>query len=454
MSSLQIFNTLSAQKERFEAQNHPVVSFYACGVTVYDHCHIGHARAYVAFDVARRHLEALGFKVNYVQNFTDIDDKIIARAAELGESVEVLTTRFIASYHEDMDQLNILRATAYPLATQSIADMQALISTLLADGVAYEAGGDVCFDVSKFPSYGKLSKKVLDELEAGSRVAVSDQKRNPFDFVLWKKAKPGEPAWPSPWGEGRPGWHIECSAMAMKALGETLDIHAGGEDLVFPHHENEIAQSECVTHKPFARYWLHNGFVTIKNQKMSKSEKNFFTIKEILNQFPGDVLRFFLLKSHYRTPLAFSTEGLQEAQVALTKLKTAVEKYPEEIPVNHPEKAKAEGLAQRFVDAMNDDFNTAEALGYLFDLSHLVNAHQFGGALLRRLGDRLGIFYRPLETQTASAEALAVLETRWQAKQNRDFKTADALRGTLLDQFGIVVEDAKDGYTWKYTTPS
>ncbi|NBV42779.1 cysteine--tRNA ligase, partial [bacterium] len=298
-----IYDTLEAKKKKFEPLNGSVVTFYACGVTVYDYCHIGHARVYVTTDCIRRVLAYAGYSVRYIQNFTDIDDKIINRANEAGVTVDQLTARYIDAYFEDMDRLGIQRADAYPRATEYVKQMLDLIQRLLDAGNAYQIpSGDVVFSVGTFSNYGKLSKKKLDDLEAGARVDIDSEKRHPGDFVLWKSAKPGEPAWDSPWGKGRPGWHIECSAMAMDELGPTIDIHAGGEDLVFPHHENEICQSECVTGKPFVRYWVHNGFVTIRDEKMSKSLGNFKTLRDVLAEYDGDVVRFFLLKVHYRSP--------------------------------------------------------------------------------------------------------------------------------------------------------
>ncbi len=318
--SIYLYNTLSGKKEVFVPSNPPEVTFYTCGVTSYDYCHVGHARVYVVFDCIRRHLAYRGYSVRFVQNFTDIDDKIIKRSNELGEDWRSLTDRFIAACLEDLVALNVLPAESYPRATAYIDQMQALISVLIDKKAAYVAGGDVYFSVAAFPDYGKLSKKVLEDLVAGSRVGVSDIKKDPLDFVLWKSAKPGEPSWESPWGAGRPGWHIECSAMVLSSFGETIDIHAGGQDLIFPHHENEICQSECATGKSFSRYWLHNGFVTIRDEKMAKSAGNFFTIRDLLAKYSGEVVRFFLLKTHYRSPLGFSLEGLDESAQALSRL--------------------------------------------------------------------------------------------------------------------------------------
>ena len=449
MRDLVLYNTLTRKQETFVPRVLGQVSFYVCGVTVYDFSHLGHARAYVAFDCIRRYLQHVGYSVRFIQNFTDIDDKIIARAHENNESCDALTSRFIDAYFEDMKALNVLPATHYPKATAYVQSMIRLIEGLLENGSAYvTATGDVCFSVESFPDYGKLSKKVLEDLEAGNRVGVDQSKKNPFDFVLWKMAKPGEPVWDSPWGPGRPGWHIECSAMAIDELGDSIDIHAGGEDLIFPHHENEIAQSECFTGKPFAKYWLHNGFVTIRNEKMSKSLKNFFTIRDILKDWDGEVIRFFLLKVHYRSPIQFSEEGLEEAKQALERLRNTLIT----VPICEPTleyKAQFDSSVLGFHNAMSDDFNYAEALGFLFEINKLVHVSQSGGSVLQELGQLLGLFYSGLSNEDVFPEIQSLIEARADAKRAKDFAKADALRGQLLSEFGIELKDTPKGVQWR-----
>jgi cysteinyl-tRNA synthetase len=446
MSNLKLYNTLSKEKETFKPIVENSVSFYLCGVTVYDDCHIGHARAYVSFDIVRRFLEYSNYDVTFVQNFTDIDDKIIKRAQELGVSCDELTQKYIQHYYRDMDKLGIKRAHKYPKATKYIGEMIKLIKTLIEKGVAYELHGDVCFSIDTFPDYGKLSKKVLDELEAGTRVVVDKDKKNPLDFVLWKQAKPDEPSWDSPWGKGRPGWHIECSAMAIKELGQSIDIHAGGIDLIFPHHENEIAQSESCTGKTFSKYWLHNGFVNIKNEKMSKSLGNFITLQEILTQYPGEVLRFYLMKSHYRSMLNFSPEGVDEAKQALQRLHQTLKIVSNEA-IPETNKDAFSKLENRFMAAMNDDFNTPEAIGILFDLSKLINTIKSGTCLLKKLGDILGLFYDDIidDDVEMTEELQLLLDKRNKAKAAKDFATSDEVRDTLLKDFQLKIEDSREG---------
>ncbi|RAP39170.1 cysteine--tRNA ligase [Candidatus Marinamargulisbacteria bacterium SCGC AAA071-K20] len=443
---MKIYNTLSKQKEIFSPINENSVSFYLCGVTVYDDCHIGHARAYVSFDVVRRFLEYSNYDVTFVQNFTDVDDKIIKRANELKISSDELTQKYIQHYYRDMDKLGVKRAHKYPRATKYIGEMIKLISTLIQKEIAYELHGDVCFSIDKFPDYGKLSKKVLEDLESGTRVEVDQEKRNPLDFVLWKKAKPEEPSWDSPWGKGRPGWHIECSAMAIKELGPSIDIHAGGIDLIFPHHENEIAQSESCTGKPFSKYWMHNGFVNIKNQKMSKSLGNFITLQEILTQYPGEVLRFYLIKSHYRSMLNFSPDGIDESKQALQRLHQTLKTVTNlDIPKDKVEEFAR--LETRFIEAMKDDFNTPEAIGVLFDLNKLINSSKAGVGLLRKLGGILGLFYDDVidDDIEMTEELQLLLEKRNKAKQEKDFKTSDEVRDFLLTEYQLKIEDTREG---------
>ncbi len=443
---INVYNTLSGALEPFSPQVPPEVRMYVCGVTVYDFCHIGHARAYVNFDCMRRVLTHFGYTVQYVQNFTDIDDKIIARAHERGISVSELTNTFIEAYFQDMDQLNILRASAYPKATDFVSQMHDMISGLIEKGAAYVVNGDVWCRVSYLNSYGKLSKKVLDDLIAGKRVQTVLEKEHPLDFALWKSTKPGEPYWDSPWGPGRPGWHIECSAMVLDQLGETLDIHGGGEDLIFPHHENEICQSEIFTGKPLSKYWIHNGFVTIKDEKMSKSKHNFYTIREILDQFSGETLRFFLLKVHYRSPLNFSFEGLREAETALKKLSQAVQQFPPTgAPILHP---KLTELVQKFDAALAEDFNFTQAIGVLFEMVHVINSEELPSDALYQCGQILGLFAQPLD-EKPPAEALDLAQARIEAKQAKDYALADQLRARILTEFGWVLEDTKAGIRWK-----
>lgn len=446
---MHIYNTLTQTLDLFEPLQAPDVRMYVCGVTVYDLCHIGHARAYVNFDTMRRVLTHSGYNVKYIQNFTDIDDKIIARAQELGISTQALTEGCIADYFQDMDQLNIMRAMDYPKATDYLPQMIAMIAGLIEKGAAYASGGDVFYRISAFPTYGKLSKKVLEDLVVGKRVDPSDKKQHPLDFVLWKSAKPGEPTWESPWGPGRPGWHIECSAMALQTLGETLDIHGGGEDLIFPHHENEICQSESFTGKTLARYWVHNGFVTLKNEKMSKSLKNFFTLREVLKEFSGEVIRFFLLKVHYRSPLNFSFDGLKEAKSAYQKLCGILLAFPPDQDAAAPD-AQISQLRGQFEASICQDFNFTEAIGFLFEMRHHIRATGQGSRTLWKCGQLLGLFMQPMaaDVQVPPAHVLALGEARATAKKARDFAQADALRSEIIAQ-GWVVEDTPQGLRWK-----
>jgi len=459
---MRVYNTLTKQKEEFVPLHEGEVRMYSCGPTVYDYFHIGNARPFIIFDTLRRYLEYKGYKVLFVQNFTDIDDKMIRRANEEGITVKELGDRFINEYFRDADALGIRRATFHPRATQHIGDMIALIRRLIEKGMAYEVNGDVYFDTSAFPEYGKLSGQNLEELEAGARVEVEEGKRNPMDFALWKAQKPGEPAWDSPWGKGRPGWHIECSVMAMKYLGETIDIHAGGQDLIFPHHENEIAQSEAVTGKPFARYWMHNGYININNQKMSKSLGNFFTVREILERFDGEVVRFFMLSAHYRNPINFSEDMLKQAQSALERLyncKANLLHAMENAPTN--ELSKEEGdfvqkLAEfkgRFEEAMDDDINTADALAAIFDMVRDINSQlnphsskQFAEkayALLDELTGVLGLL-RKDPRQELDPEIKALIEKRQQARKAKNWALADQIRDELKSR-GIILEDTPQG---------
>ena len=415
---------------------------YVCGVTIYDYCHMGHARAYVAFDLLKRVLTHAGYNVHHVQNFTDIDDKIIARANENNEHVNELTKRFIDAYFDDMKQLNILPATEYPKATECIPQMQTLIQSLIEKGSAYERDGTVYFKVGSCHDYGKLSKKDVTELQSGARVHVEEQKESPLDFVLWKPSKDGEPQWDSPWGPGRPGWHTECVAMVESILGPHIDIHGGGADLQFPHHENELAQAKCAHHTPFANFWIHNGFVTINNEKMSKSLNNFFTLREVLRNYSPDVVRFFLLKTHYRAPLNYSTETLDDAKAAYQRL-TSVFDIVNDAPIPADIMPLFDAIKNRFWAALYNDLNISEAIAELFECHKLIHAHQCGTEVLSELGRAIGLFY--IDTNTIPAEIEALAQSRWEAKKARDFALADQLRNEIQSK-GFLVEDTPDGF--------
>lgn len=452
--SLQIYNTLTRQKEIFKPIEPGKVGMYVCGMTVYDYCHLGHARVLVAFDVIVRYLRHKGYEVNYIRNITDIDDKIITRANENGESITELTERFIAEMHKDADALGVERPSAEPKATEHIKEIIKLNQTLEKKGFAYAApNGDLYYAVRKFADYGKLSGKVLDELSSGARVEVDERKRDPLDFVLWKAAKQEEPHWESPWGIGRPGWHIECSAMTHSCLGESFDIHGGGPDLKFPHHENEIAQSEAAHDKSYANTWMHAGAVRVNDEKMSKSLGNFFTIREILEKYSAEVVRFFLLSSQYRSAINYSEDSLKEAQVKLERFYNAL------LGV---EAGSVEDIdndySKRFHAAMDDDFNTPEAIAVLFDLARTINKSSgveqaaLAGQL-RFLGNVLGCLQSDPEQYLQGGDTedeawiQAQIEKRTIAKDNKDFATADAVRDELLAK-GIVLRDSAEGTTW------
>ena len=455
--TLRIHNSLTRAMETFTPLTPGVVRMYVCGMTVYDLCHLGHARSMVAFDVVQRWLKASGYRVEYVRNITDIDDKIIQRAMDNGETLRALTQRMIDALHQDADALGIERPQHEPRATDFVPQMTRLIGQLEDQGLAYRVpNGDVNFSVRKFAGYGKLSGKSLDELHAGERVAVLDGKQDPLDFVLWKSAKPLEPEeakWASPFGPGRPGWHIECSAMACELLGQTFDIHGGGADLQFPHHENEIAQSEGASGQPLARYWMHNGFINVDNEKMSKSLGNFFTIRDVLQVFDAETIRFFVVRSHYRSPLNYSDVHLNDARNALKRLYTALAAVP---PAPLAAIDWQQPHAQRFQAAMNDDFGTSEAVAVLFDLASEVNRHASPelSAVLKALGGVLGLLQQPpqafLQTGVSLSEAdiQAQIQARAQAKKDRDFASADRIRQALADQ-GVVLKDSPTGTTWE-----
>ena len=454
--TLRIYNTLSRALEDFSPIEPGRVRMYVCGMTVYDLCHIGHARSVVAFDVVQRWLKASGYQVNFVRNITDIEDKIIRRAVENGETIRQLTDRMIAEMYRDFDALGVERPTHDPRATDYVPQMLDITRTLQEKGLAYQAdNGDVNYAVRKFAGYGKLSGKSLDELQAGERVAVSDGKRDPLDFVLWKSAKPTEPEgakWESPFGLGRPGWHIECSAMGCALLGETFDIHGGGADLQFPHHENEIAQSEGAHGVPLAKVWMHNGFVNIDNEKMSKSLGNFFTIREVLEQFDAETLRFFILRAHYRSPLNYSDVHLQDARAALKRLYTALDAVaPADVTIDW-----ANPYAARFKAAMDEDFGTPEAVAVLFELASEVNRSRRAedAGLLKALGGALGLlqvepkaFLRAGNTLDEGAIQQQI-DARAAAKAGKNFAEADRIRAELLAA-GIVLKDSPTGTTWE-----
>eukprot|EP01047_Picozoa_sp_COSAG01_P035153 COSAG01_NODE_2676_length_7264_cov_6.952128_6_plen_457_part_00 len=445
LPELKLYNTLKRQKELFKPLKDKQVSMYVCGVTVYDVCHIGHARAYVAFDCVRRILTLFGYDVTYVQNFTDIDDKIIQRCESLKEDLATLTGRYIQAFHADMQALNIKPASHYPKATEHIADIISMIQQLMDKGAAYQAGPDICFDISQAKNYGSLSKKVLDELEAGSRVSIDTHKKQPLDFVLWKASKPGEPVWDSPWGVGRPGWHIECSAMAKSILGKQIDIHAGGEDLIFPHHENEIAQSETANGCCFAKYWLHNGFVNLNNAKMSKSTQNYIALQDCLDRFGGEVLRFYLMKTHYRHPLSFSEQGLEEAKQAYLRLQATAFSDDLVDDASSDSQARFDTLVSRFYKALADDFNVAEAIGVLFDLNKACNQSKSGKAILKTCAEAIGLLVKAPDKTQILAGAQALIDERQAAKKAKDFAKADAIRDQLKTEFGLSIKDTRDG---------
>jgi len=459
---LQIFNTLSKTKEPFHPINSEHVGIYVCGMTVYDFCHMGHARVLVMFDIITRHLRRQFPKVTYVRNITDIDDKIIKRAIENGESIDQLTNRFIDAMHEDEKALGILPPDIEPRATESMNEIFYMIETLVEKGIAYQGkSGDVYYSVRKFPNYGKLSGKNLDDLEAGARVDVEDDKDDPLDFVLWKMAKPEEPGWESPWGDGRPGWHIECSAMSSNHLGNHFDIHGGGMDLSFPHHENEIAQSEGAHDCKFVNTWMHVGFVNVNEEKMSKSLGNFFTIREVLESYDGETLRYFILSSHYRSPLNFSDANLDNAKNAITKLYTSIRGLKSST-ASTDEISQRLDYEQRFDAALDDDFNTPIAISILFEISKQINLEKekdidFASALsglLVRLGGYLGILQNNPEdflkqgVRLSDEEIDQKIKDRNLARSEKDFVLSDQIRNEL-EAHGIILEDSAEGTSWR-----
>ncbi|MEN8109050.1 MAG: cysteine--tRNA ligase [Pseudomonadota bacterium] len=462
MDTLKIHNSLSGKKEIFVPIEPGKVRMYVCGMTIYDYCHLGHARVMVVFDVVVRYLRSRGYDVTYVRNITDIDDKIIKRANENGETITDLTNRFTRIMHEDAEALGILPPDIEPRATTSMQEIIAMIEALVEKGYAYQGNnGDVYYDVSRFENYGQLSGKKLEDLRAGERVAVDESKDDPLDFVLWKAAKPEEPSWPSPWGEGRPGWHIECSAMSTNCLGAHFDIHGGGMDLKFPHHENEIAQSEAATGESFVNVWMHNGFVKVDEEKMSKSLGNFFTVREILKQYRAEEVRYFILASHYRSPLNYSQENLEQSKAALARLYTALRG----IQTGQVDLARCGSYIDVFKAAMDDDFNTPEAIAVLFELARGINRQRDAdpgmaadlAACLLQLGETLGLLQDDPEhylregsdpNAISAVEIEALIARRLLARQNKDWAEADRIRDEL-DAAGVVLEDGASGTSWR-----
>ncbi|MCW5620989.1 MAG: cysteine--tRNA ligase [Burkholderiales bacterium] len=459
---LQIHNSLTRQKQPFVSLEAGKVRMYVCGMTVYDYCHIGHARVMVVFDVIRRWLRASGYQVQYVRNITDIEDKIIRRARENGEPIQQLTDRFIRFMQEDAAALGVEPPDHEPRATAHVEGMLRLIDELMRKGLAYRAAnGDVYYSVRQFPPYGQLSGKSLEDLRAGERVEIDASKQDPLDFVLWKAAKPEEPAWESPWGPGRPGWHIECSAMSEHFLGEHFDIHGGGQDLMFPHHENEIAQSEGAHGHPFVNYWVHNGFVRVDNEKMSKSLGNFFTVRDVLARYDPEVVRFFIVRAHYRSPLNYSDQHLDDARAGLKRLYTTLRDHPVEPQGLLAPKSNAdswsEPYAARFKAAMDDDFNTADAVAVLFDLANEINRTGSGAAQLKGLAGMLGLLQRDPdvflqagggEGEPDAADIERLIEQRAAARKSRQFSEADRIRKELEDR-GVLLEDTATGTLWR-----
>ena len=463
---MKVYNTLTRKKEEFVPITPGHVKMYVCGPTVYNFFHIGNGRTFIVFDTIRRYLEYRGYKVDFVQNFTDIDDKMIKRANEEGTTVKEVGDKYIAEYYKDADALNIERATVNPRATEYINQIIEFVSGLIEKGYAYEVDGDVYFSTKKFKEYGKLSGQNLEDLQAGARITVDERKKDPMDFAVWKAQKPGEPAWDCPWGKGRPGWHIECSCMAKNILGDTIDIHAGGMDLAFPHHENEVAQSEALTGKKFANYWLHSAFVNVDNKKMSKSLNNFFTAREILKEYDADVIRFLLLSGHYRIQINFSKELLDSAKASVERLYNAIgnlESLLEEVSIEKLTEEESKYLEslnkyrEKYIEKMDDDFNTADAISVIFELIKDLNSNvtinsskelvEKSLEFIRELGGPLGILQKSTKGSLED-EIEDLIEQRQQARKNRDFALADKIRDDLKAR-GIVLEDTPQGVRWK-----
>lgn len=462
--SIKIYNTLTQKKENFVPLEEGKVKMYVCGPTVYNYIHIGNARPAIVFDTVRRYLEYRGYEVTYVSNFTDVDDKLLNAAKQTGTDMFTLAERFIKAYMDDIRALGCKKATFHPRVTENMDEIIAFIEDLISKGFAYEADGDVYFKTRKFSEYGKLSHQSIDDLKLGARIEIGEKKEDPLDFALWKKAKPGEVYWESPWGKGRPGWHIECSAMAKKYLGETIDIHAGGQDLTFPHHENEIAQTESLTEKPFANYWMHNGYININSEKMSKSIGNVILVKDMLQQHDPQVFRFFMLSVHYRHPINYSDELMNDAKAGWNRLKTAYENlhYRREDAstslTDHAERlAEIKKLKARFIEEMDDDFNTANAITVLFDLAKSANLYLREDEVSKEVIDHyiktfdelfgvLGL--NPVEEEILDEEIERLIEERNEARKRRDFATADKIRDQL-QKMNIILEDTPQGTRWK-----
>lgn len=461
---MRIYNTLTRRKEEFVPVDKDNVRMYSCGPTVYDYFHIGNARPFIVFDTMRRYLEYIGYKVTFVQNFTDIDDKMIKRANAEGITVKELGERFIAEYYKDAAAIGVHKATVHPKATENIDAIIDTVSRLVDNGYAYSKDGNVYFATKKFKEYGKLSKQPLEDLEAGARIDVNEDKNDPMDFALWKAKKENEPYWQSPWGEGRPGWHIECSAMANKYLGETIDIHSGGQDLIFPHHENEIAQSECANQKPFANYWMHNGYINIDGKKMSKSLGNFFTVRDILKEYDGEIIRFFMLSAHYRSPINFADTLMAQAKSAVERVYTCIENLEFLVGAAGDKECDAQLRAQleecrgKFKSAMDDDLNTADAIAAIFDIVYIANteitsasgkeAIELALSLIRELGGVLGLFVNE-STKSIDAEVEELIKKRGEARAAKDWAAADSIRDKLREM-NIILKDTPDGVKWSY----
>ena len=463
---MKVYNTLTRSKEEFVPLTPGEVKMYVCGPTVYNFFHIGNGRTFIVFDTIRRYLEYRGYKVSFVQNFTDIDDKMIKKANEENTTVKNIGDKYISEYYKDADGLNIKRATINPRATEHINEIIEFVSTLIEKGYAYEVDGDVYFSTKKFKEYGKLSGQNLEDLQSGARIKVDERKKDPMDFAIWKAAKEGEPYWNCPWGKGRPGWHIECSCMAKNLLGDTIDIHAGGSDLIFPHHENEVAQSEALTGKKFANYWMHSAFVNVDGEKMSKSLNNFFTARDVLEKYDADVIRFLMLSAHYRQPLNYSDELLESAKASVERFYNAIsnlESVMEEATIekmNDEELRYFESLSkyrEKYIEKMDDDFNTADGITAIFDLIKDTNSNinsnsskelaEKALALVRELGEPLGILQNTTKG-SLEEEVEALIEQRQQARKNRDFALADKIRDDLKAR-GIILEDTPQGVRWK-----
>ena len=459
---MKIYNTLTRQKEEFKPIDENEIKIYVCGPTVYNYFHIGNARPFVVFDTLRNYLEYRGRKVKFIQNFTDVDDKIINKAIEEGVSASDISERYIEEYFKDAQSLNVKKASVHPKVTENIEEIIEFVKTLVDKGYAYEVDGDVYFSTRKFKEYGKLSKQNLEDLDAGARIEVGEKKKDPLDFVLWKARKTDdEIAWDSPWGMGRPGWHIECSVMAGKCLGDTIDIHAGGQDLIFPHHENEIAQTEAKTGKPFANYWMHNGYITVDNEKMSKSKGNFFTVRDILNHYDGDVMRFFLLSGHYRNPINFSQDLMEQAKNSLARIQNTMMNLKHLIDNEEGEMTEQEAenfnellkYKDKFIEAMDDDLNTADAISAIFEMVKDINIYikdgssrEFASKCLSLLDELTGVLgiLRDAEESEIDKEIEALVEERQIARKNKDFKRADEIRD-LLKERGITLKDTPQG---------